>query len=124
MCPDYRVQLAEFLGGGEIPVQIHQVTQTSSTDSTSPQGNTAAFGVASGRVGFSKSFVEHGLVMGLVSVRADLTYQQGLNRSWTRRSRYDYYWPTLAHLGEQAILNQEIFATGNPYVDEAAFGYQ
>lgn len=124
VCPDYRLQRSEFLGGGEIPVQIHQVTQTSSSDNTSPQGNTAAFGIASGRVGFSKSFVEHGLVLGLVSVRADLTYQQGVHRSWTRRARYDYYWPTLAHLGEQAILNKEIYATGDSVVDDAAFGYQ
>lgn len=124
VCPDYRLQRSEFLGGGEIPMQIHQVTQSSSTDATSPQGHTAAFGVASGRVGFSKSFVEHGVVLGLVSVRADLNYQQGVHRSWTRRSKYEYYWPSLAHLGEQAILNKEIFATGDIEQDNAAFGYQ
>lgn len=124
VCPDFRLQRSEFLGGGEIPMQVHQVVQNSSTDSTSPQGNMAAYGLATGRVGFSKSFVEHGVVLGLVSVRCDLNYQQGLHRSWSRRSKYDYYWPSLAHLGEQAVLNKEIFATGNLTQDNAAFGYQ
>lgn len=124
VCPDFRLQRSEFLGGGEIPINIHQVLQTSSTDATSPQGSAAAYGVATGRVGFSKSFVEHGVVIGLVSVRADLNYQQGLHRSWSRRSKYDYYWPSLAHLGEQAVLNKEIYATGNLAQDNAAFGYQ
>lgn len=129
--PDSRLQRSEYLGGGSIPVQIHSVAQTSSTDSTTPQGNLAAYGVSSGRVGFSKSFVEHGVVLGLVSVRADLTYQQGLRRAWSRRSRFDYYWPSLAHLGEQAILNKEIFAQGaavkdadGKVVDDKVFGYQ
>ena len=121
--PDARLQRSEFLGGGSIPIQIHSVAQTSSTDSTTPQGNLAAYGVCSGRVGFSKSFVEHGVVIGLVSVRCDLNYQQGLDRSWTRRSRFDYYYPTLAHLGEQAVLNQEIYAQGTP-ADKQVFGYQ
>lgn len=129
--PDSRLQRSEYLGGGSIPVQIHSVAQTSSTDSTTPQGNLAAYGVTSGRVGFSKSFVEHGVVLGLVSVRADLTYQQGLRRAWSRRSRFDYYWPSLAHLGEQAILNKEIFAQGaavkdddGKVIDDKVFGYQ
>lgn len=130
--PDSRLQRPEYLGGGTVPIQIHTVAQTSSTDSTSPQGNLAAIGVAgTNRVGFSKSFVEHGYIIGLVSVRADLTYQQGIDRHWSRRSRFDFYWPALAHLGEQAVLNKEIFAQGSSVVDDdgnivddKAFGYQ
>lgn len=121
--PDSRLQRSEYLGGGSIPIQIHSVAQTSATDSVTPQGNLAAYGVAGGRVGFSKSFVEHGVVIGLVSVRADLNYQQGLDRAWSRRTRFDYYWPSLAHLGEQAVLNKEIYAQGTSSDDEA-FGYQ
>lgn len=129
--PDSRLQRSEYLGGGTIPIQIHSVAQTSSTDSESPQGWLAAYGVAGGNVGFSKSFVEHGVVIGLVSVRADLNYQQGLDRAWSRRSRFDYYWPSLAHLGEQAVLNKEIFTSGTNVVDDDGnvvddlpFGYQ
>lgn len=122
--PDSRLQRSEFLGGGQIPVQIHSVAQTSSSDDVTPQGNLAAYGVAGGRVGFSKSFVEHGLVMGLVEVRADITYQQGIERWLSRRTKFDYYWPSFAHLGEQAVLNKEIFATGNATVDNGVFGYQ
>lgn len=122
--PDSRLQRSEYLGGGSIPIQIHSVAQTSSTDSTTPQGNLAAYGVTGGKVGFSKSFVEHGVVIGLVSVRADLNYQQGLDRAWSRRSRFDYYWPSLAHLGEQAVLNKEIFFSGSSDTDNAVFGYQ
>lgn len=121
--PDSRLQRSEYLGGGSIPIQIHSVAQTSATDSVTPQGNLAAYGVAGGRVGFSKSFVEHGVVIGLVSVRADLNYQQGLDRAWSRRTRFDYYWPSLAHLGEQAVLNKEIYAQGTDD-DELPFGYQ
>lgn len=121
--PDSRLQRSEYLGGGSIPIQIHSVAQTFATDSVTPQGNLAAYGVAGGRVGFSKSFVEHGVVIGLVSVRADLNYQQGLDRAWSRRTRFDYYWPSLAHLGEQAVLNKEIFAQGTS-ADDEAFGYQ
>lgn len=133
--PDSRLQRPEYLGGGQIPVNIHTVAQTSSTDSTSPQGNLAAIGVAGGSgIGFSKSFVEHGYIIGLVNVRADLTYQQGIDRHWSRRTRFDFYWPSLAHLGEQAVLNKEIFAQGSAAIDpdsddsvpfdEEVFGYQ
>lgn len=124
--PDFRLQRPEFLGSASTKVGINPVPQTSSTDATSPQGNLAAYGTFShaGRNGFVKSFVEHGLVIGLLSVRADITYQTGLSRSWTRRTRYDYYWPSLAHLGEQAILNKELYVTGNPAVDDAVFAYQ
>lgn len=130
--PDARLQRPEYLGGGSMPIQIHSVAQTSSTDATSPQGNLAAFGAgATSRVGFSKSFTEHTLLIGIVSVRADLTYQQGLPRMFSRRSRYDFYWPALAHLGEQAVLNKEIYLQGDDVkddqdntVDDQPFGYQ
>ena len=103
------------------------IPQTSNTPTSgTPQGNLAAFGAHQGRTGFTKSFVEHGFVIGLLSVRADLTYQQGLNRMWSRRTRYDYAEPVLAHLGEQAVLRKEIYATGVPGVndDDKVFGYQ
>ena len=121
--PDARLQRAEYLGGGSSPVIISQVPQTSSTDGTSPQGNLAAYGTVSlHNHGFTKSFTEHCVIIGMVSVRADLTYQQGLNRMWSRQSRYDYYWPSLSHIGEQAVLNQEIFAAGIA-ADLLVFGY-
>lgn len=123
--PDARLQRPEYLGGHSQRVSINPVQQTSATDTTSPQGNLAAFGVvSSSERGFKKSFVEHGYIIGLVNLRADLNYQQGLNRMWSRRTRYDFYWPVLAHLGEQAVLNKEIFATGTAEQDEDVFGYQ
>lgn len=123
--PDARLQRPEYLGGHSQRVSINPVQQTSATDSTSPQGNLAAFGVvSSSERGFKKSFVEHGYIIGLVNLRADLNYQQGLNRMWSRKTRYDFYWPVLAHLGEQAILNKEIFATGTDEQDDDVFGYQ
>lgn len=122
--PDSRLQLPEYLGGFSQPFVVNPVAQTSSTDSTTPQGNLSAYGVAAAsRKGFTKSFVEHGYLIGLASVRADLTYAQGLNRLWSRRTREDFYLPSLAHLGEQAILNKEIFAQGTSEDDEV-FGYQ
>lgn len=121
--PDARLQRPEYLGGTSAPVQITQVPQTSSTDGTSPQGNLAAFGtVMSKGGGFTKSFTEHCMIIGLVNVWADLTYQQGINRMWFRNTRFDYYWPALAHLGEQAILNREIFYQGTS-ADDDVFGY-
>nr|DAI42186.1 MAG TPA: major capsid protein [Microviridae sp.] len=122
--PDARLQRPEYLGGSSTRININPVQQTSGTTDTSPQGNLAAFGVA-GDVfhGFSKSFVEHGIIIGLVNVRADLTYQQGIPRMWSRKGRFDYYWPALAHLGEQAVLNKEIFAQGSAE-DDKVFGYQ
>lgn len=126
--PDARLQRPEYLGGGSTPVQISPVAQTSSTDAEpSPQGNLAAYGVANlNRHGFVKSFVEHCLIIGLVAVRADLTYQQGLPRMFSRSTRWDFYWPALSHIGEQAVLNKEIYAQGtaNPTEDAAVFGYQ
>lgn len=121
---DSRLQRAEYLGGGSTAIQIHSVAQTSATDSVTPQGNLAAYGVAgTDGIGFSKSFVEHGYVIGLVSVRGDYTYQQGVDRMWSRRTKFDFYWPQFAHLGEVGILNKEIYCDGSA-TDDAIFGYQ
>lgn len=122
--PDARLQRPEYLGGSSARISINPVQQTSATNETTPQGNLAAYGVVSDSFhGFSKSFVEHGYVFGFVNVRADLTYQQGLNRMWSRQGRFDFYWPVLAHLGEQAVLNKEIYAQGTAD-DDKVFGYQ
>jgi len=123
--PDARLQRPEFLGGGSTPVNIHPIAQTSETPTSgTPQGNLAAFGTLSlSGHGFVKSFTEHCLLIGLVSVRADLSYQQGLNRMWSRRTRYDMYWPALSHIGEQAVLNKEIYCN-NDANDDLVFGYQ
>lgn len=123
--PDARLQRPEYLGGGQSPVQLHQVTQTSSTDAEpTPQGSLAAYGTSSfSGHGFSKSFTEHGVILGLISVRADLNYQQGLNRMWSRRTKFDFYWPALSMIGEQTVLNKEIYAQGTA-ADDDAFGYQ
>ena len=122
--PDARLQRPEYLGGGSSPVNISPVAQTSSTDATTPQGNLSAIGttVLSGH-SFTKSFTEHTLIIGMVSVRTDLTYQQGLNRMFSRETIYDYYWPTLSTIGEQAVKNKEIYAQGSA-ADETTFGYQ
>ena len=122
--PDARLQRPEYLGGSSTPFIVNPVAQTASSDNTTPQGNLAAFGVSAPSFhGFSKSFVEHGYIIGLACVRSDLTYQQGVNKIWSRKTRYDYYWPTLAHLGEQAVLNDEIFVQGTSD-DKSVFGYQ
>ncbi len=122
--PDSRLQRPEYLGGGSASIAISPIQQTSSTDSTTPQGNLAAQGtVESHRNGFTKSFTEHGFIIGILSARADLTYQQGINRLWSRRTRFDYAWPALAHIGEQAVLNKEIYVDGTKD-DDLTFGYQ
>ena len=122
--PDARLQRPEYLGGGKTPVSMQPIPQTSSTDATSPQGNLSAMGtVGIQGHGFSKSFVEHGVIIGMACVFADLTYQQGMNRMWSRRDRWDFYWPALAHLGEQAVLNEEIYTQGTS-ADQDVFGYQ
>jgi hypothetical protein len=114
---------SEYLGGGTRMVNISPIAQTSET-ATSPQGNLAAMGTVSmDGIGFTKSFTEHCTLIGLVNVRADLTYQQGLNRLWARQTRYDFYWPSLANIGEQAVLNQELVFTGSS-VDTEAWAYQ
>lgn len=122
--PDARLQRPEYLGGGSTPININPIAQTSSTDAESPQGNLAAMGtLAMNNHAFTKSFTEHCLVIGMVSARADLNYQQGLNRMFSRSTRWDFYWPALSHIGEQAILNKEIYAQGTS-ADEDVFGYQ
>lgn len=122
--PDARLQRPEYLGGSSVRVNINPVAQTASTDATSPQGNLAAFGLVSdSKGGFTHSFVEHCVVLGLVNIRADLTYQQGIPRMFSRQTRWDFYWPALAHLGEQAVLNKEIYAQGTE-ADDEVFGYQ
>ncbi len=132
--PDARLNRPEYLGGGTIPVVITAVAQTFSNSGGADGfvGDLKAFGtVAGGGIGFNKSFVEHGYIIGLVSVRADLTYQQGLHRMWSRSTRYDFYWPAFANLGESAVLNQEIYfqdfdAGGAPPADDnnKVWGYQ
>ena len=125
--PDFRLQRAEYLGGGQTKINAHPIAQTSPTSGSNALGQLGAFATASGSgIGFTHSFVEHGYVIGLACARADLTYQQGLNRMWFRSTRYDFFWPKLQELGEQTILNKEIYAQGtaNPTQDAAVFGYQ
>ena len=122
--PDMRLQRPEYLGGGSSPITINPVAQTAPTDATSPQGNLAGFGTVSATGhGFTKSFTEHGYIIGIVSARADLNYQSSLNRLWSRSIRWDFYWPALSHIGEQAVLNKEIYAQGTA-ADDLVFGYQ
>lgn len=121
--PDARLQRPEYLGGGSTPILINAVPRTDSSP-----GELGAVGIAAFHGhGFTHSFTEHCIVMGLVNVRADLTYQEGIERMWTRLTRYDFYWPTLAHLGEQAVLNKEIYVDATDLGDgtsEEVFGYQ
>ena len=125
--PDARQQRPEYLGGGSTPISINPIAQTSATNvtgGTTPQGNLAAYGVGLAvNHGFTYAATEHGYILGLVSVRADLTYQQGLNRMWSRSTRYDFYFPAFATLGEQAVLNKEIYCLGTSQ-DNDVFGYQ
>jgi hypothetical protein len=126
--PDARLQRPEYIGGGSTPININPIAQTSATGVTggsTPMGNLAAMGTALvHNHGFTQSFTEHGVIIGLVSVRADLTYQQGLSKMWSRSTRYDFYFPAFATLGEQAVLNKEIYVTGNSTQDNQVFGYQ
>ena len=122
--PDARLDRSEYIGGYRLPININQVIQTSATDTTSPQGNTAAFSMTTmSRNMATYSATEHGFILGLAAIRVDHSYQQGLPRMWTRSTRFSYYDPMLANLGEQAVLNQEIYAQGNAQ-DEEVFGYQ
>ena len=123
--PDARLNRPEYLGGGSVPLNVNPIAQTSATATQpSPQGNLAAMGTfSSGRSGFTKSFTEHTLIIGMVMARADLNYQQGLNRMFSRSSRFDFYWPALAQIGEQAVLNKEIYAKADAN-DPLTFGYQ
>ncbi|AXL15304.1 major capsid protein [Microviridae sp.] len=127
--PDLRLQRPGYLGGGRSTVNISPVAQTSQSFSTAstdtPQANLAAIGTLSGTGhGFTKSFTEHTIIIGLINVRADLTYQQALNRMWSRQTRWDFYWPEFANLGEMAVLQKEIYASGVPAEDNTVFGYQ
>lgn len=123
--PDARLQRPEFLGGSTQDLRINPVAQTGETGVNTPQGNLAAYGVINGNGnGFNRSFTEHMVIIGIASITCDLTYQQGLERMWSRRSRFDYYWPTLAHLGEQEILNKEIYYDADETQNEQVFGYQ
>lgn len=128
--PDFRVQRPEFLGGGSTPISITPVANTTSVDSTNDPsgadrftGQLSAFGTASGKHGWTKSFVEHGIVMVLANVRGDITYSQGVERFWSKETRYDFYYPVLATIGEQSVYNREIFVQGDTN-DDAVFGYQ
>lgn len=130
--PDYRLQRPEYLGGNRVPLNINQVIQQSETSASSPMGNTAAMSLTSDIHGdFTKSFTEHGILLGLMVARYDHTYQQGLERMWSRQTRFDYYWPVLANIGEQAVKNKEIYAIGTTAaedlagsgVDDEVFGY-
>lgn len=124
--PDARLQRPEYLGGERIPINIDQVIQTSGTmQGTTPQGNTGAYSLTGNQGSYFKhSFVEHGYVLGLACVRTEHTYQQGLEKIWNRKNRFDFYWPALANIGEQAILNKEIYLQEVKEVNEQAFGYQ
>ena len=123
--PDSRQQRPEYLGGNRIPININQVIQQSGTmQGTTPQGNVAGWSLTADSHGdFIKSFTEHGYVIGLCVARYDHTYQQGIARHWSRQTRFDYYWPVLANIGEQAVLNKEIYAQGTSE-DNEVFGYQ
>lgn len=123
--PDARLQRPEYLGGNRVPITINQVIQQSATaEGSTPQGNTAAMSLTTdSHDDFTKSFTEHGYVIGLMVARYDHTYQQGLDRLWSRKDRFDFYWPVFANLGEQAVKNKEIFAQGTS-VDDEVFGYQ
>lgn len=123
--PDARLQRPEYLGGNRIPININQVIQTSGTvEGSTPQGATAGQSLTTDRHSdFTKSFTEHGYVIGLLVARYDHTYQQGLDRLWSRKGRFDFYWPVLANIGEQAVKNKEIYAQGTE-VDDEVFGYQ
>lgn len=122
--PDSRLQRPEYLGGSSIPLNMLPVAQQSATNDVSPQGNLAGYGIFGDELPkWTKSFVEHGVIIGLVSVRSNLTYQNGIHRMFSRQTRWDFYWPALAHLGEQAVLNKEIFADGSE-ADNEVFGYQ
>ena len=124
--PDFRVQRPEFLGGGSTSINITPVAQTSGQPAPVADdklGNLAAFGTAAGTHGFTKSFVEHGVIIGLVNVRSDLTYSQGVERYWQKQTRYDFYYPVLAQIGEQSVMLDELYFITSGSRD-TVFGYQ
>lgn len=121
--PDLRATRPEYLGGSSTPINVTAVPSTYGSE-TSPQANLAGVGVGSGSGhGFTKSFTEHCTIIGFISVNADLTYQQGLNRMWSRQTRFDFYMPAFQALGEQPVLNKEIYVSNDPAIDDAVFGY-
>lgn len=120
---DARLQRPELLAASTTRVNINPIASTATVPDQAPQANLAGVGTVVNKAGYQKAFTEHGFIIGLASVRADLTYQRGIERFWSRKTRYDFYWPTLAHLGEQAVLNKEIYYSGTA-VDEEVFGYQ
>ena len=120
--PDFRVQRPEFLGGGSSAVNVSSVPNTSDT-ATKEQGELAAYATVSGGSGFTKSFTEHGVIIGFANVRGDITYSQGVERYFNKTTRYDFYYPVLSQIGEQSVLNKEIFYQ-NAAADENVFGYQ
>ena len=123
--PDARLQRPEYLGGSKVRIQMQQVTQTSASDAESPLGKVGAYSkTVSMNHDFSKAFTEHGYIIGVAVARHSLTYSQGLHKMWTRRGRYDFYWPSFANIGEQPIFRRELFATGNEEEDGNVFGYQ
>lgn len=132
--PDYRLQRPEYLGGNRLPIIVNQVVQQSATATgQTAQGNVAGYSLTTdSHRDFTKSFTEHGFIVGICVARYDHTYQQGLERMWSRKDRFDYYWPVLANIGEQAVKNKEIYAQGSSVVnpstgiayDEEVFGYQ
>lgn len=123
--PDARMQIPEYLGGKRIPINVSQVLQTSETTSASPLGETGAYSLTSDSDSmFTYSATEHGFIIGVCCVRTNHTYQQGLEKMWSRKRRFDFYWPALANIGEQAIINREIFMSGNSVKDAKPFGYQ
>lgn len=126
--PDFRLQRTEYLGGGQMRINAHPVPQTSATSGGNYQANLAAFATGStigdGKIGFTKSFVEHGYVIGMCAARSDLTYQHGIEKHWLRSTRYDYFWPELENIGEQAVTNKEIWADSAGGLDATVFGYQ
>lgn len=120
------------MGGKRIPLNVSQVLQTSSTDSTSPQANVSAYSLTNDvDSSYTKSFTEHGMIIGLMAVRTEHTYQQGINRMFSRKRRFDFYWPSFSNVGETAVLNKEIYAQGSSVVDvdgnvidDQGFGFQ
>lgn len=123
--PDARLQRPEYLGGNRVPINVNQIVQQSATtDGSTPQGNPVGLSLTTDtHSDFTKSFTEHGFVIGVMVARYDHTYQQGIERMWSRKDRFDYYWPVFANIGEQAVLNKEIYAQGNS-TDDEVFGYQ
>nr|DAH84533.1 MAG TPA: major capsid protein [Microviridae sp.] len=123
--PDARLQRPEYLGGNRVPINVNQIVQQSGTESSgTPQGTVVGQSLTTDKHSdFTKSFTEHGFIIGLMVARYDHTYQQGLNRLWSRKDKFDFYWPVFANIGEQAIKNKEIFAQGNDK-DNEVFGYQ